>query len=376
MNSVAPPGERSTVESLAAGLEMPLLAMVDVRRCDPCQWPTIPAGCEGVLLDGIDDARTFAYWKTACEAMHDLPVVGAMTACPELRTQIKSGKLPRELFRHFGQEFLRYTDLAEIAKIAQAAAPPSPSLPRRGCRLKRNALAGRTGGLRIAVAYDDAFQCYFPDIFDELESAGATILDFSPLADECLPPDVDLVYVGCGMVEAHAERLAENTCMATALRDHVCAGKRLYAEGGGAAYLCDGIFTADGRSRPMLGILPAIARSNPRPTRARACEAKLKNASWLGARGEMLRGYRSDRWTFEARDPSFVLGTDERGETELLARHHAVGGRLQLNFAADELLLAALLKPCPAALAWAGAVTIKRRSLLGRRTAEGFGFAL
>src|SRR5690606_21378146 len=92
--------------------------------------------------------------------------------------------------------------------------------------------------LTVAVAYDEAFRCYFPDTLDLLEHLGATVVDFSPLRDEALPLGTDIVYFGCGHPERYAEALASNHCMMLAIREHVCAGRRIYAEGGGVAYLC------------------------------------------------------------------------------------------------------------------------------------------
>ena len=66
---------------------------------------------------------------------------------------------------------------------------------------------------------------------------GADLLEFSPLRDESLPANVDLVMIGCGHPDREAETLAGNHSLISALKHHVCKGRRLYAEGGGAAYL-------------------------------------------------------------------------------------------------------------------------------------------
>ena len=88
--------------------------------------------------------------------------------------------------------------------------------------------------------------------------ARGTLCDFSPLGDERLPDGTDIVYLGCGHPERFAQALSENQCLAAGLRQHVCIGQRLYAEGGGLAYLCEQIELADGRRFAMSGVLPAI----------------------------------------------------------------------------------------------------------------------
>ena len=115
-------------------------------------------------------------------------------------------------------------------------------------------LAG-SSPITVAVAYDEAFHCYFPDTLDLLELLGASIIDFSPLHDESLPPETDLVYIGCGHPERFATELSDNHCMMLALRNHLCAGRRIYADGGGLAYLCQYLETPEGKWGAMVGAL-------------------------------------------------------------------------------------------------------------------------
>ena len=89
----------------------------------------------------------------------------------------------------------------------------------------------------MAYAYDEAFGRYFPDTIEALEALGADLIEFSPLRDESLPDRVDLVMIGCGMPDNHADELASNHSMMAALGKHVCLGRRIYSEGGGTAYL-------------------------------------------------------------------------------------------------------------------------------------------
>ena len=125
----------------------------------------------------------------------------------------------------------------------------------------------------VAVAYDDAFNCYFPDTLDLLELQGATVKVFSPLTDAELPEGTEVVYLGCGHPERCAEALAANRCLVSALCDHVLQGGRVYAEGGGLAYLCEEIATPKGQRWPMVGVLPAVAhlvRPRRRPLRLKS----------------------------------------------------------------------------------------------------------
>ena len=212
----------------------------------------------------------------------------------------------------------------------------------------------RARGMRIAFAYDEVFCCGFRGVLDEFEAQGAELVDFSPLHDEALPHEVDLVYLGCAPVEQFAEQLLANTCMVAALREHVCDGRRIYGEVGGAAYLCRELVLPDGSIRPMLGILPATAILDDQAAPPQAREVTLRGSSWLGGEGEVLRGYQSRRWQLV---PNEKTQSEKTGlaseEAELVVRHHAIGSTLQLFPAANAELLEKFLRPCPAALSWA-----------------------
>ena len=124
--------------------------------------------------------------------------------------------------------FLQFADLAAIRSLGNSR-PFSWSYPGRGpCGRKR---------FRVAYAQDEAFGAYFPDTLETLESLGAELVEFSPIRDETLPESVDLVMIGCGFPDQHADALAANLSLIAALRSHVCRGQRIYSEGGGTAYL-------------------------------------------------------------------------------------------------------------------------------------------
>jgi cobyrinic acid a,c-diamide synthase len=207
--------------------------------------------------------------------------------------------------------------------------------------------------IRVAVAYDDAFHCYFPDTLDMLELSGAEVRVFSPLHDECLPADTDIVYLGCGHPQDHAVALAENHCMLTALNEHICAGRRVYAEGGGLAYLCQHVQLADGSLAPMVGALRAVARRNAVRVPPEPVEVTLAEDSWLGPQGAKVRGYRNGNWLLEATGCTKRLILEPENTLDLIGRHQVIGSRIHLNFAAQPALLAGFLRPCPEALAWA-----------------------
>ncbi|WP_322031395.1 cobyrinate a,c-diamide synthase [Paraburkholderia sp. J76] len=112
-------------------------------------------------------------------------------------------------------------------------------------------------GRHIAIARDAAFSFIYPANMALLETLGARVSYFSPLANE--PVTADAIFLPGGYPELHASALASNTQSADSLRAHVSAGKPLVAECGGMLYLLDALTDAQGTRTPMLGLLPGEA---------------------------------------------------------------------------------------------------------------------
>ena len=112
--------------------------------------------------------------------------------------------------------------------------------------------------VRIGIARDRAFSFLYHANLDLLRAMGAELTFFSPLHDRALP-DVDSVYLPGGYPELHLTQLSANRPMATALRQHVAAGKPLYAECGGMLYLMESLTDVKGQRAELAGILPGRA---------------------------------------------------------------------------------------------------------------------
>jgi cobyrinic acid a,c-diamide synthase len=343
-----------SLDTLSDWLDLPRLAIVDVALLSNCRLPARPAA-DSLLLDGFADGADFRRWQTILGSLWGIPVVGGLDRCTALRQNFSvfqpGQKPPREWASALAKQFLQYSSLKRILALAGRRGIPGDWSSNFRDDLRP---LPRTNA-KVAVAYDDAFNCYFPDTLDILELRGATLRVFSPLRDESLPPDTDIVYLGCGAPHEHAEELAANHCMLTALKEHVCSGRRIYAEGGGLAYLCQHVETADGRRTPMVGALRATARRNPDRIPPEPVEITLAIDTWLGSAGTSLRGYRNSNWLLEPTGCLTRFAKEAAAEFDLIGRHQAIGSRIHLNFAAQPNLLAGFLRPCPAALAWAAA---------------------
>jgi cobyrinic acid a,c-diamide synthase len=142
---------------------------------------------------------------------------------------------------------LLHTALADLPPPVEFApgteAPPLPRL---------------LDGKRIAIARDAAFSFIYPANIALLETLGANVTYFSPLANEA-PAHADAIYLPGGYPELHAATLARNAHSAAAVRAHVQAGKPLVAECGGMLWLLDALTDTAGTRTPLLGLLPGEA---------------------------------------------------------------------------------------------------------------------
>ncbi|MFX1674855.1 cobyrinate a,c-diamide synthase [Paraburkholderia sp. A2WS-5] len=119
-------------------------------------------------------------------------------------------------------------------------------------------------GTQIAIARDAAFSFIYPANVSLLESLGARVAFFSPLANEPVPSHADALYLPGGYPELHAATLAGNAIAATSIRDHAAAGKPVVAECGGMLYLLEELTDTENRSTPMLGLLQGRAAMQKR----------------------------------------------------------------------------------------------------------------
>ena len=98
--------------------------------------------------------------------------------------------------------------------------------------------------VRIGVAYDEAFNFYYADLFDVLSSLGVTVVQFSPIHDRL--PDADGYIMGGGYPELFVPELEANDRMREAICEVSRNGTPIYAECGGLMYLTDRMVLKEG----------------------------------------------------------------------------------------------------------------------------------
>ena len=323
--------------TLAERLDLPRVIVLDAAQAVDCRIPPRPDAVDGVILDGVADAGQFARIQTCIEGVWGVPVLAALERDEGLRQRLVSlipgAPVPSEVINTLAARMSDYIQWNTLWTIADRPTLPQPTAP----------VVERFDVLKpptIATAYDAAFSGYFADALEQYEKLGARIVDFSPLNDESLPDDVDVVLIGCGRPEAHAEQLAANHCMLSALRDFARRGGYIYSEGGGTAYLSRTLTLEDGRDYPLVDALPLAATLRDEPEHPCPVEFTARRDCLFAPAGTTLRAYRGGRYQFVPQEPSVAI--DQELAEDWYRHGNTVGGRLQLHFAAQPVLLRGL----------------------------------
>ncbi|NPU86445.1 MAG: hydrogenobyrinic acid a,c-diamide synthase (glutamine-hydrolyzing) [Syntrophaceae bacterium] len=265
-------GSHSTAE-LAKLLDAPVVMIMDCNKVTRTAAAMI-LGCSildpdvdirGVILNRVAGTRHEDILRRTIEETCRLPVLGAVP-------RMKDFPFPE---RHLGltppQEHERilhaldraadvagrYIDLDGLLAVARRASSGTASVGARTVRHRRDC------SVTIGVVRDSAFQFYYPENLAALAERGAKVIEISPLRDDSLP-DIDLLYIGGGFPETHAEALTENEGFRASLREAADAGLPVYAECGGLMYLGESLVLGD-RTYPMTGALPVSFAMTDKP---------------------------------------------------------------------------------------------------------------
>ncbi len=241
--------------------------------------------------------------------------------------------IPETLLQGWARLTENWVDLEALLALARSAGPlpaaPLPAAPTAAARC------------RIGIARDAAFHFYYPENLRLLEQFGATLVEFSPLANACLPA-VDALYLGGGYPEEFAGELQANASMRQAIRDFGASGRPIYAECGGLMYLTEAIVRRDGTSFAMTGLIPSRCRMFDKLQALGYVEVQTRAPSIWGQAQICFRGH---QFRYSAMEPAQPTGVayhytvrrrrDGHILAEGYARHNVLGSYIHAHFASN-----------------------------------------
>jgi len=326
-------GAGSTAD-IAARYGLPAILVVDVRAQAASAAALIQgfAGYRadvdvaGVILNRVGSPRHEEMLRQAIAPL-DMPVLGCLPRSEGL-------DLPS---RHLGLvQAQEHGDLAGFADTAGRLLADAVDLEGLRALARPPSLVSDCDtapsiaplGQRLALASDQAFAFAYPHVLDDWRAAGATIMPFSPLADEAPAVDADAVYLPGGYPELHAGRLAFNQIFLSGLRDAAARPDTvIYGECGGYMVLGRQLTDGDGVAHAMAGLLP-VETSFAAPSLTLGYRRIQVEADGpLGAAGSCFRGHEFHYAGLTAADagvPALFQARDAVG-TALGAAGHRVG---------------------------------------------------
>jgi cobyrinic acid a,c-diamide synthase len=221
----------------------------------------------GVILNQVKGGSHTDKATRAIEYYCGVPVIGAIPRIEEMQLAMRHlGLVPYregagrgdfdERIRTITDIIGNYVDLDRLLLLARDIPSSHKSSPLD---------PAPEPDVRIGVAYDEAFNFYYADLFDVLSSLGASVVQFSPVHDRL--PEANGYIIGGGYPELFVPELEANNRMRESIRDVSKNGTPIYAECGGLMYLTDRMVLKEGwqgrkteLSGAMCGVFPGETR--------------------------------------------------------------------------------------------------------------------
>ncbi|WP_041555520.1 cobyrinate a,c-diamide synthase [Nostoc sp. PCC 7524] len=315
---------------IARLLDLPVALVIDCSRLSGSVAAIAHGYCSfdprikiaGLVLNRVGSDRHLSLLKDALKPLQ-LPILGVLRRQDNITIPDRHlGLIPTEELPELDAVITRLADLGDTCfdwhhllpllktehtenklKLSPPSPPTSPSPPTPQRHLLQVGIAAQCSGssplptppsLKIAVARDRAFNFYYQDNLDILQNLGAELVFWSPLADTELPQGVQGMYFGGGFPEVFAQQLATNSNARHTVKQAILAGMPTIAECGGLMYLCEQIVDFEGKSWPMVGILPTSATMDKKLTLGYRRAVALQNSLLVNA-GTNLYGHEFHR---------------------------------------------------------------------------------
>ncbi|MEM4424710.1 MAG: cobyrinate a,c-diamide synthase [Candidatus Nezhaarchaeales archaeon] len=300
-DSAEPLSLRGSTWSIANIIKAPIILVIDVSGIN-IGAAAIAKGFStlindtkimGVILNKVRGKAHTIKARAAVEGMAKLKVVGAIPKLEDLKVEMRHlGLVPAiekkliandiiEKWCHLIEESVDVDKVIEIAREAPTLVLEKP-LPRltEQSNLK----------VKVAVAFDEAFNFYYKQNLDVLRRFGAEIVFFSPLRDSSLKGSSGLI-IGGGYPQLFLAELQGNASIMLELKRLIEDECPTYAECGGLVYLCEEIEDFEGRRAEGLSIIPAKCRMNRHSRFLSYTHHKVIHDNVLSTSGAEVRGH-------------------------------------------------------------------------------------
>lgn len=250
----------------------------------------------GVIANNINSERHYKIIKESIEKYCGIEVLGHLPTEDIMKMSSRHlGLLPSDevgdleyKIEKIAGEMEKYIDINRVFELAESENITSSfelSMFSEDPEVRELA-RGKT----IAIAYDKAFNFYYPDNIDLLREIGVTIKSFSPISDSELP-EADLIYIGGGFPEMFAKELEANKSMRHSIKKAYENDVPIYAECGGLMYLGDSLVDFNGKRYSMVGAISGYSQMKKGLRRLGYCVATAKEDNLIAYKGQQICGH-------------------------------------------------------------------------------------
>lgn len=301
------PQDFASTAHIARLLDLPVLFVIDCSRLSGSvaaiahgyrSWdPRIKFA--GLVLNRVGSDRHLELLKEAI-ALLNLPILGVFRRQDHITIPDRHlGLVPTAELPELDQIIDKLAEIAAQSFDWENLLPllkTTPDYPNQPQKNQINLIHKKLEKLpvKIGIARDATFSFYYQDNLDILASLGAELIPFSPLENSQLPPGLQGLYFGGGFPEMFAQELSENVTFRQAIFQAIQSGMPTIAECGGLMYLSKSITDFQGKSWPMVGILPSSTMMDRHLTLGYRRAIAQKNTPLLAA-GEVIFGHEFHR---------------------------------------------------------------------------------
>ncbi len=268
---------------------------------------------KGVIVNNVRTKNHYELIKTSIEKYCKVEVLGYFPPNDEFKLESRHlGLIPsveidelKNKFDDLASEIEKYINIDRILEIAESEDIDTTFDLNEF--ISKNKIEDKT----IAIAYDKAFNFYYKENIELLESLGMNIKYFSPLKDKEIPT-CDYIYIGGGFPEIFGKELKENESMRKSIRKANENEIPIYAECGGLMYLGDKLIDQDDNEYEMVGILKGISKMTKSLKRFGYCYGESKEDTILSKTGEIIKGHEFHHSIFESEEKCAYIMRKER----------------------------------------------------------------
>lgn len=262
----------------------------------------------GVILNRVRSVKHYNWLRDAIEKRCKAKVIGYLPSdtsieIPERHLGLVTAtenSLKRDFIQRITDLIDHFVDLNQLLKIASPIGIKGFCSRQSESEINQNSAYS----VRIGVAYDEAFCFYYHDNFDILQKFGAELIYFSPLKDNCLPKNLDGIYLGGGYPELFARELDSNQVMRREIKRFAAGGGIIYAECGGLMYLGNTIRDFDNNDFEMVGVFTFTTRMEKKLTDLGYYTVKVLKDNILSKKGDVIKGHQFRYSSLEGISPS------------------------------------------------------------------------